>query len=223
MSERLAHPTLTYPTTTGKAPGDDAITIALREFSKDALEANTQNLSRSMKFIDDSFGWLRIAYSAMLVFGLLALIAAVVKGLIADGGSEVAAAAVLGGVSVGTLISAFIIKPTDSMERNSIFVPWMLVVLNTYWTRLLYMNDPAKEEEELKEAGNVANEQFKAIAEALAKAQNGDTETIKSMSGGGGGTSGSNGGGDDPPAAGGAAAEADAPPAVDGAAPVLVP
>jgi hypothetical protein len=164
------------PEDSDASPEQIEMAKAINQFSREALQNNTANLSRSIGFIDSSFAWLRRAYGWMLAVGLLALVAAVIKGAFADTGSEAAAAGVLGGVSAAVVISSFVLKPTDSMERNAIYVPWMLLVLNTYWTRLVYMNDPKKIDKQLEDAAKDAAEQFKLIADAHAKAMTTEAE-----------------------------------------------
>jgi len=183
------YPTLPEP----PAPHEDGATAAeiemnraINEFSKKALEDNTKNLIRSVSFIDSSFAWLRRAYGWMLGLGLVALAAAIYKGLVADSGTELGSAAVIGGVSLGALISSLVLKPTESMERNAIFVPWMLLTLNTYWTRLVYMNDPKTVDSQLEDASKDAAEQFKLIAEAHAKAVATENKRLTEMAAPGG-------------------------------------
>lgn len=167
----LTLPELPLPEVGGATEEQVKVTEAINKFSKEAFETNTTNLSRSVEYLKQSVEWLRRAYSAMLVVGLLALVAAVIKGLGADSGAENGSAAVIAGVSAAALLSALVLKPTDAMERNSVLVPWILLVLNTYWTRLAYMNDPKKIDKQLEDAATDAAEQFKAIAEAMASAQ----------------------------------------------------
>jgi uncharacterized membrane protein YgcG len=181
----LALPDPASPDTTGASAEQVAMAEAINKFSREAVEANTTNLVKTVGFIDQSFSWLRTAYGWMLVIGLASLVAAVVKGLISDTGSEVGAAAVIGGVSAAALLSSLVLKPTESMERNAIYVPWMLLVLNTYWTRLMYMNDPKTIDSQLEDAAKDAAEQFKAIAEAHAKAMTSENERFVALAGGG--------------------------------------
>jgi hypothetical protein len=186
MIERERDPELLLPDLPplhedGADPAEVEMNKAINEFSKSALEDNTKNLFRSVNFIENSFSWLRRAYGWMLALGLLALVAAIYKGLVADNGAELGSAAVIGGVSLGALISSLVLKPTESMERNAIFVPWMLLVLNTYWTRLVYMNDPTTVDKQLEDAAKDAADQFKLIAEAHAKALTTENERLAGM------------------------------------------
>ncbi len=197
LEYNLALPAPPAPREDGADPAAIEMNKAINEFSKKALQDNATNLARSMSFIDRAFSWLRTAYGVMLGVGLLALLATIVKGLTADSVAEAGATAVLGGVSVGVLVSSLILKPTDSMERNAIFVPWMLLVLNTYWTRLVYMNDPETIDDQLQDAAKDAAEQFKTMSEALAKAMTTENESLVALavpaSGGEGSSGGSSG------------------------------
>lgn len=169
------------PREDGADPAAVEMNKAINDFSKKALQDNAKNLARSVSFIDSAFSWLRTAYGVMLGVGLLALLATIIKGLTADSGADAGATAVLGGVSVGVLVSSLILKPTDSMERNAIFVPWMLMVLNTYWTRLVYMNDPETIDRQLQDAAKDAAKQFKVMSEALAKAMTTESESLVAL------------------------------------------
>jgi hypothetical protein len=194
----LALPTPPDPLEDGADPAAVEMNKAINEFSKKALEDNAKNLAESVSFVDRAFSWLRTAYGVMLGVGLLALLATIVKGLTADSGAEAGATAVLGGVSVGVLVSSLVLKPTDSMERNAVFAPWMLMVLNTYWTRLVYMNDPQTIDSQLQDAASDAADQFKVMSEALAQAMTTEKESLVAFAtpAAGGGSSGSGSSGD---------------------------
>jgi len=193
LEYNLALPTPPAPQENGADPAAIEMNKAINDFSKKALQDNATNLAKSVSFIDSAFSWLRTAYGVMLGVGLLALVATIIKGLTADSGADAGATAVLGGVSVGVLVSSLILKPTDSMERNAVFVPWMLLVLNTYWTRLVYMNDPKTIDSQLQDAANDAAEQFKVMSEALAKAMTTQNENLVALAVPAGGEGSSNG------------------------------
>jgi hypothetical protein len=179
----LELPDLPEPAGDGATPKQIALTKTINDFSKTALENNSTNLTKSVGFVQQSFDWLRIAYTAILIVGLLTLLAAVAKALFANNTPEAVAAGVLGAASLGAILSSTVLKPTESMERNAIFIPWMLLVLNTYWTRLVYMNDPTKIDAQLEDAAKDASEQFKAISEALAGALKTENERLVALAG----------------------------------------
>jgi hypothetical protein len=80
------------------------------------------------------------------------------------------------------------------MERNAVFVPWMLLVLNTYRTRLVYMSDPETIDSQLQDAAKDAAEQFKVMSEALAKAMTTENESLVALAVPASGGEGSSGG-----------------------------
>jgi ABC-type multidrug transport system permease subunit len=65
-----------------------------------------------------------VAYVAMLVFGLAAVVAAFARGLTAATTSHSIAAAALAGMTVGIFVAFFIQRPSAALERNAIFMPW---------------------------------------------------------------------------------------------------
>jgi hypothetical protein len=105
-----------------------------------------------------------VGYLAMLVFGLGAVIAAFVKGLEASTVGQAVAAIGLAGLTVGIFAAFFVQRPSAALERNAIFMPWVSIVLTTFWTRLLYVDDPATLDATLGKAAKEASDELSAIA-----------------------------------------------------------
>src|SRR5207253_10946788 len=105
-----------------------------------------------------------LGYLAMLVFGLGAVIAAFVKGLQATSVGQAVAAVGLSGLTVGIFAAFFIQRPSAALERNAIFMPWVSIVLTTFWTRMLYLDDPATLDAKLGHAAKEASDELSAIA-----------------------------------------------------------
>jgi hypothetical protein len=59
---------------------------------------------------------------------------------------------VFGGMGVATFLGYFMSKPLRSLEENLQFITWLGIVYNTYWTRLLYMQNATTVQADLKEA-----------------------------------------------------------------------
>jgi hypothetical protein len=59
---------------------------------------------------------------------------------------------VFGGMGVATFLGYFMSKPLRSLEENLQFITWLGIVYNTYWTRLLYMQNATSVQADLKEA-----------------------------------------------------------------------
>jgi hypothetical protein len=99
-------------------------------------------------------------YASLFAVGLGLFVVAAVLGL--RGGEPVAAVA-FGGLSVAGFASLFLRHPLRALEENLECITWLGVAFNTYWTRLMYMRDPATVQEELKSAES----DFQASVEKL--------------------------------------------------------
>ena len=145
--------------------GDSIRTTAeLRELAAAVLEDDVQTLARTTAYLRRSYRAVFFAYLAMLVFGLAAVIAAFVKGLQATTIGEAVAAVGLSGLTVGVFAAFFIQRPSAALERNAIFMPWVSIVLTTFWTRLLYLDDPETLDLKLGKAAKEASDELSAIA-----------------------------------------------------------
>jgi hypothetical protein len=145
--------------------GDPIRTTAqLRDLAAAVLEDDVQTLARTTAYLRRSYRAVFVAYLAMLVFGLAAVIAAFVKGLQATTVGEALAAVGLSGLTVGVFAAFFIQRPSAALERNAIFMPWVSIVLTTFWTRLLYLDDPETLDLKLGKAAKEASDELSAIA-----------------------------------------------------------
>jgi hypothetical protein len=144
--------------------GDSAAVDELRELASAVLHDDVATLARTTAYLRRSYRVVFVGYVAMLVFGLGAVIAAFVKGLTASSMSEAAAALGLAGLTVGIFVAFFVQRPSAALERNAIFMPWVSIVLTTFWTRLLYLDDPKTLDERLGKAAREASDELSAIA-----------------------------------------------------------
>jgi len=145
--------------------GDTIQTTAeLRELAAAVLSEDVRTLARTTAYLRRSYRTVFVGYVAMLVFGLAAVIAAFVKGLTATSLGEAAAAIGLAGLTVGIFAAFFIQRPSAALERNAIFMPWVSIVLTTFWTRMLYLDDPATLDAKLGKAAKEASDELGAIA-----------------------------------------------------------
>jgi hypothetical protein len=145
--------------------GDPVETTAqLRELAAAVLREDVQALARTTAYLRRSYRVVFAGYVAMLVFGLAAVIAAFVKGLTATSVGQAAAAIGLSGLTVGIFAAFFVQRPSAALERNAIFMPWVSIVLTTFWTRLLYLDDPATLDAKLGHAAKEASDELSAIA-----------------------------------------------------------
>jgi hypothetical protein len=145
--------------------GDPVQTTAqLRELAAAVLSEDVRTLARTTAYLRRSYRTVFVAYLAMLVFGLAAVVAAFVKGLEARSIGEAVAAIGLCGLTVGIFVAFFVQRPSAALQRNAIFMPWVSIVLTTFWTRMLYLDDPATLDAKLGKAAKEASEELSAIA-----------------------------------------------------------
>src|SRR5881397_1313126 len=138
--------------------------IELRELAASILHDDIETLARTTAYLRRSYRVVFVAYVAMLVFGLAAVAAAFVKGLTASSVGEATAAVGLAGLTVGIFVAFFVQRPSAALERNAIFMPWVSIVLTTFWTRMLYLDDPDTLDAKLGHAAKEASDELSAIA-----------------------------------------------------------
>ncbi len=139
-------------------------TQELRELAAAVLQDDVQTLARTTAYLRRSYRVVFIGYIAMMVFGVAATAAAFVKGLTATSMAQAAAAIGLAGLTVGIFAAFFVQRPSAALERNAIFMPWVSIVLTTFWTRLLYLDDPETLDAKLGHAAKEASDELSAIA-----------------------------------------------------------
>jgi hypothetical protein len=139
-------------------------TQELRELAAAVLQEDVATLSRTTDYLRRSYRVVFVGYVVMMIFGVGAIVAAFVKGLTAGSIGEAVAAVGLAGLTVGIFVAFFVQRPSAALERNAIFMPWVSIVLTTFWTRLLYLDDPATLDAKLGHAAKEASDELSAIA-----------------------------------------------------------
>ncbi len=139
-------------------------TQQLRELAAAILQDDVQTLARTTAYLRRSYRVVFVGYVAMMVFGVAAIVAAFVKGMTATNIGQAAAAIGLAGLTVGVFVAFFVQRPSAALERNAIFMPWVSIVLTTFWTRLLYLDDGATLDAQLGRAAKEASDELSAIA-----------------------------------------------------------
>jgi hypothetical protein len=139
-------------------------TQELRELAAAVLHEDVETLARTTEYLRRSYRIVFVGYVAMMVFGVAAIVAAFVRGLTAASLGEAVSAIGLAGLTVGIFIAFFVQRPSAALERNAIFMPWVSIVLTTFWTRLLYLDDPETLDAKLGKATKEASDELSAIA-----------------------------------------------------------
>src|SRR5881398_656320 len=143
-------------------PGET--TRELRELATSVLYDDIETLARTTDYLRRSYRVVFIGYVAMMIFGVGAIVAAFIKGLTANSIADAAASIGLAGLTVGIFVAFFVQRPSAALERNAIFMPWVSIVLTTFWTRMLYLDDPATLDAQLGRAAKEASDELSAIA-----------------------------------------------------------
>ncbi|HEV7639462.1 MAG TPA: hypothetical protein VGO39_01175 [Gaiellaceae bacterium] len=139
-------------------------TQELHALAAAVLREDVETLARTTAYLRRSYRVVFIGYVAMMIFGVGAIVAAFVKGLTAATIGEAVASVGLAGLTVGIFVAFFVQRPSAALERNAIFMPWVSIVLTTFWTRLLYLDDPETLDAKLGRAAKEASDELSAIA-----------------------------------------------------------
>lgn len=59
-------------------------------------------------------------------------------------------AATFGGITIATIVGTFLLGPISSLQRSNLLNTGLVCVINTYWTRLMYLKDPQTIDDDLK-------------------------------------------------------------------------
>jgi hypothetical protein len=139
-------------------------TQELRALAATVLSEDVETLARSTDYLRRSYRVVFIGYVAMMVFGVSAIVAAFVKGITASSIGDAIASIGLAGLTVGIFVAFFVQRPSAALERNAIFMPWVSIVLTTFWTRMLFLDDPETFDAKLGRAAKEASDELSAIA-----------------------------------------------------------
>jgi hypothetical protein len=139
-------------------------TQELRALAATVLSEDVETLARTTDYLRRSYRVVFVGYVAMMIFGVGAIVAAFVKGMTASSIGDALASIGLAGLTVGIFVAFFVQRPSAALERNAIFMPWVSIVLTTFWTRMLYLDDPETLDAKLGHAAKEASDELSAIA-----------------------------------------------------------
>ena len=160
----LLPPTLDNTAGVNAAPQMDD----LRKFASSVLLENAANLHSSSRYLSNSYIILLVMYATLFVVGVSTAVAAIIKGFLATDASAAVPSLIFAGLSVTSFLTLFIIRPLESLERNTIFSSWVVAALNTYWTQLMYFNNPQTIHTDLKSATEELVSELSALSDKYA-------------------------------------------------------
>lgn len=150
------------------ATGDDA-TIAepfqqrkatrpegIEPFALAVIRANQREFLRAARGQRFAFTTIKWLFLVVFVLALGAMIAAIRIAMdVPDGEYDWAHAGVVGGIAAASIILISVLlytRPLAALERNSVVQSFLTVVVNSYWTRLMYVEDAADIDVHLEDA-----------------------------------------------------------------------
>lgn len=144
-----------------------------RQFNETVVHENLLNVVNSTGNLATSYRTLFWMYVVLFGVGILTAAAAIWSGIFQSNqaaSSHVATVASFAGLSAGSFVTLFLIRPLESLERDSIYGTWMTVALNTYWTRLMYFHDQTTIDRDLKAATDDLVAELSTLADKHATA-----------------------------------------------------
>ena len=170
---------------------DPAEQAKVKQFALQVLTEVNNSLKFTNVYPRLSYYTVFSMYILLFVVGLGTAIAAIVKGLIAQNAGDAIPSLIFAGLSAASFFTLFITRPLESLERNTIFSSWLTVIMNNYWTRLMYFKDPKTIDKDLQDATDKTDTELSSLADKYATAI-GKYPALT------GATAGSDGGGNQP-------------------------
>ena len=141
-------------------PASDEVRQAWIEYVKLGLENNNMLFRRILRAFIIPYYMTVAMYALLFVVGLGLFVVAAVLGL--RDGKELYGV-VFAGLSIATFVGYFFSRPLRSLEENLQLITWLGIAYNTYWTRLLYMEDRNTVHDDLKDASAQAAAEIQRI------------------------------------------------------------
>jgi hypothetical protein len=148
---------LPLPTSDGV---DDELLEAWKAHMKSGFKHNDEMFRRVLSAMIVPY-WLTVcAYVALFLFGLVGFAVAAWLAV----AQQLAFASIFGGLSVAAFLTFFISRPLRSLEANIVFVTWLGLIYNTYWTQLMNLTDKATIRHDLEAVSNQAIQELTVLA-----------------------------------------------------------
>lgn len=152
-------------------PAADKNLANLKQHHPELYEAYVEHvregyINNARIFESVRLAFLRSHYSTVAMYWLLFVIGAatVITGIaLAAMGSSALTAGLFLGVGAIAFIGYFIGRSTLSVEENLVYITWLGVIYNSYWTHLAWSTDPDKAQAELDKATKDAITQLERL------------------------------------------------------------
>jgi hypothetical protein len=128
----------------------------IEPFARAVIRSNQQEFLRAARSQRFAFATMKWLFLVVFLIALGAMIAAVrIATDIPEGGYNWSHAGVVAGVAgMSIVLFALLLymRPLAALERNSVVQSFLTVVVNSYWTRLLYVKEAADIDVHLEDA-----------------------------------------------------------------------
>ncbi len=124
----------------------------VRKASLALLEGTSRTAQTTQRRLGRTFSGYLWMLAGTFAVGIGGAIATLYQGFTADSSEDVATTAIFGGLSAASFFSLFLLKPVEAMDRAGPHSAWLLAIVNTYWTKLAYFQDPRSAVADLNEA-----------------------------------------------------------------------
>ena len=142
----LGEPTPQVP---DEAPG-------IEPFARAVIRTNQREFLRAARAQRFAFATMKWMFLVVFLISLGAMIAAIrIATDVPEGGYDWAHAGVVGGIALMSIVLFGLLlymRPMAALERNSVVNSFLSVVVNSYWTRMLYVKQAADIDVHLEDA-----------------------------------------------------------------------
>lgn len=139
----------------------------VESLARSVLAANQREFMRAARGQRFAFATMKWLFLVIFLIALGAAITAIRLAVdIPEGGYNWAHAGVVGGVGVMAALLFLLLlymRPLAALERNAVVQSFLTVVVNSYWTRLLYVNSAADIDIHLEDATAYTVHHFGAL------------------------------------------------------------
>ncbi|MEE9299401.1 MAG: hypothetical protein V3V29_10265 [Acidimicrobiia bacterium] len=128
----------------------------IEPFARAIIQSNQNEFLRAARGQRFAFATMKWMFLVVFLIALGSMIAAIrIATDVPEGGYDWAHAGVVAGVALMAIILFALLlymRPLAALERNSVVQSFLTVVVNSYWTRLLYVNEAADIDVHLEDA-----------------------------------------------------------------------
>lgn len=130
----LPNPELAQPEAAAK---DRVLYEAWRDYMIAGFDQNKVMFKRVLNAFMRPYGITVAMYVMLFLIGAGGIITAAILAVT----QNVVPSLIFGGLSVVTFLTFFVSQPLRALEQNLLFITWLGVVYNTYWTKLMYTSN----------------------------------------------------------------------------------